>query len=64
MPDLPRPEVSVTPSQDGQAHDLVIHRDGKAKSYRVSGVARKDIIKDAVQQVLGDRHSAEWLPEK
>lgn len=61
-PKLPRPDINVTTTSDGAANDLVISRDGKAKSYRIEGTTRQDVIKDAVKKVLDDPRSAEWLP--
>lgn len=65
---LPRPDVSVTPATDRDplapsgSVDIVISRDNKAKSYRADGGSTTAIVKDAVEKILNDRHSAEWLP--
>lgn len=68
MTTLPRPDVNVThaterdPNAPPGSMDVVISRDGKAKSYRVVGDTGPAIVKDAVEKVLGDPHSGEWLP--
>ncbi len=70
MTDLPRPDVQVThaterdPSAPPGSMDVVVSRDGKGKSYRVVGDTGQAIVKDAVEKVLSDPYSAEWIPEK
>ena len=58
---LPRPDVNVTTTEDGKEH-LVISRDGKAKSYEIEGNSAADRVKNVVEKVIGDGHTAEWLP--
>jgi hypothetical protein len=60
-PVLPRPDVSVSTSPESGV-DVVISRDGKAKSYKGDGATREAIIKDVVEKIIGDRHTGEWLP--
>lgn len=65
IPDLPRPDVSVTSRQteDARAVDVVIARDGKAKTYTGSHPYSPDgAFKEAVDKILSDPFSAEWLP--
>ena len=68
MAALPRPEVTVThasdrdPSAPTGSMDVVITDGSRAKSYRVGGDDGPAIVKDAVEQIIGDRHTAEWLP--
>lgn len=64
--DLPRPDVSVTSSETDGAHkvDLVVSRDGKAKSYAGAGPGRDAATRDVVEKLLADPHTAEWLPRK
>jgi hypothetical protein len=65
---LPRPDVTVThaterdPNAPTGSMDVVISRDGRAKSYRIVGETGPAIVKDAVEKVLGDPYSGEWLP--
>lgn len=60
-PPLPRPTVEVTDSPDGKTH-VVISRDGKSKSWEVAGSTGKEMVKDAVEKIISDPYSAEWLP--
>ena len=65
---LPAPTVDVTPAADRDSSapagsvDVVIHRDGKGRSYRTEGGSTADVVRDAVRKVLADPHTAEWLP--
>lgn len=65
---LPAPTVDVTPAQNRDSAapagsvDVVISRDGKARSYRAQGAGTTEIVKDAVEKVIADAHTAEWLP--
>lgn len=60
---LPRPDVSTAPAADGSGGiDVVISRDGKAKSYKGEGATREAVVKDVVKKILDDGHTAEWLP--
>lgn len=65
---LSPPTVDVTPSADTAAPsgsvDIVVHRDGKGKSYRADGGTSVELVKDAVRKVLADPYSAEWLPKE
>lgn len=68
MTDLPRPDVTVThaterdPNAPPGSVDVVISRDGKAKSYRATGDSGPTIVADAVKQIISDPRTAEWLP--
>ena len=68
MADLPRPTVDVTSRETdvGSVVDVVISRDGKAKSYTGTAAPtnRDGAFKDAVEKVLNDGTTAEWLPRK
>lgn len=65
-PKPPRPDVKTsTASQDEGATiytDVVISRDGKAKSYRGEGSTEAARTGDVVRKIIGDAHTAEWLP--
>ena len=66
--DLPPPTVDVTqtPTPAGEpcgSVDVVVHRDGKGRSYRVEGSNATDLVKGAVEKVLGDHYSGEWIPK-
>ncbi len=63
MTDLPRPDVTVTSAPEGHT-DVIISRDGKARSYRAEGVGVNEKIADAVRKVIADPHTAEFLPAK
>lgn len=64
MPDLPRPDVTVNKSHQ-EGTDVVISRDGKAKSYSSEKPhGSNDGVKEIVEKILNDPHSAEWLPNK
>ncbi len=66
---LPRPDVNVThaterdPSAPPGSMDVVVSREGKGRSYRVVGDGTA-IVKDAIEKVLSDPYSAEFLPSK
>jgi hypothetical protein len=60
-PPLPRPDVNVTTNQSGGT-DVVISRDGKAKSYQSEAPTRNEAVKELVEKIIGDRHTGEWLP--
>jgi hypothetical protein len=68
MTALPRPNVEATPAPERDpaappgSVDVVISREGKGKSYRVVGDSGPAIVKDAIEKVLSDPYSAEWLP--
>ena len=68
MTTLPRPDVNVThaserdPTAPPGSMDVVISRDGKGKSYRVVGDTGPAIVKDAIEKVIGDGYTGEWLP--
>jgi hypothetical protein len=66
MADLPRPDVGVVrPSEEysGSHTDVVISRDGKAKSYRGEGSNEVERTKSIVRQIVDDPRTAEWLPK-
>ncbi len=66
--DLPRPVVEVThaterdPSAPPGSMDVVVSRDGKGRSYRITGDNGPAIVKDGIEKVLGDSYSGEWIP--
>ncbi len=68
MAELPRPEVNVTTRETDVGHevDLVVSREGKARSYTGGGAGSplNGAIKDVVEKLLNDGHTAEWLPGK
>jgi hypothetical protein len=69
MTTQPRPTVDVTPSpapegQPSSGVDIMIHRDGKGRSYRVEGQAAADLVKGAIEKVIADPYSAEWIPKE
>ena len=59
--DLPRPDVTVTHTDDGKSH-VVISRDGRGKSYEIAGSSPDEKVKDAVEKVISDGYTREWLP--
>ncbi len=65
-PDLPRPDVTVTEHHTGDSYslDVVISRDGKPRSYTGTGSSSHGATKDAVEKLLGDPYTAEWLPRR
>jgi len=64
MADLPRPDVGViTPQTEPLYTDVVISRDGKAKSYRGEGTNEVERTKSIVRQILDNPRTAEWLPK-
>lgn len=64
--DLPRPTVDVTSRETDVGHevDVVIHREGKARSFKGGGqgISRDGAVKDVIDRILGDHNSAEWIP--
>lgn len=65
--DLPRPDVAVstrTRDDGGTDLDVVISRDGKARSYSSNrtGVPDTAPIKEIVEKILSDSATGEWLP--
>lgn len=63
MATLPRPDVNVVEGEVSGTRtvDVVISRDGKAKSYRGEGTGTAP-IKQIVEKMIGDPLTAEWLP--
>ena len=65
---LPRPAVTVTTSTKNgdlgsvQTTTITISRDGKSKSYEGSGSTHAAATGRAVEKMLDDTHTAEWLP--
>lgn len=63
------PTVDVTPASERDESapsgsvDIVVHRDGKGRSYRADGGTSVELVKDAVRKVLNDPYSAEWIPK-
>jgi hypothetical protein len=66
MADLPRPDVTVTTGPDEVNHhvDVVISRDNKARSYRGQGATEPERTKSVIDKILGDHHSAEFIPSR
>jgi hypothetical protein len=66
MTDLPRPTVDVTSREDGgHKVDVTISRGSIEKKYeggKTGGFSRDGAFKEAVEQILADPHTAEWLP--
>ena len=64
--DLPRPDITVTTGQDEGAYsphtDVVISRDGKARSVRGEGTSEVERTKSIIEKVLGDHRNAEFIP--
>ena len=58
---LPRPTIQVITTEDGKEH-VTISRDGKTKAYEIVGVGPHEKVKDAVEKVVSDPLTAEWLP--
>jgi len=64
---LPKPDVTVTPATDRDtsapvnSQDVVISRNGRAMSVRTSGGNTTDVVKDAVEKILADTRSAEYV---
>lgn len=61
-PKLPRPDIDAQTSAGGTVVDIVVSRDGKAKSYHGSGGHNGEAVKEAVRKILDDPQTAEWLP--
>jgi len=57
---LPRPDVNVTKTNDGDF--VVISRDGRGKSYKIEGISTSEQIKGVVEKVINDKYTGEWLP--
>jgi len=62
--DLPRPDVTVNPRNDAGQTDVVISRDGKCRAFRSESASTENIIRDLVEQIIADPHTAEWIPRK
>ncbi len=65
--ELPRPNVKVNSTTIGNEYitEISISRDGddSGKTYRGSSESsRSGAIKSAVEKLLGDGYTAEWLP--
>lgn len=67
MADLPRPTVTVNSRDEGMGHtvDVTISRDNKARTYSGGGTgkSRDAAFGEAVDKILGDHNSAEWIPK-
>ena len=65
---LPRPTVSVSTGIQGSAGnethtvDIAIARDGKEKHYTGAGSTTASGVREAVEKMIGDGSTAEWLP--
>jgi hypothetical protein len=64
MTDLPRPDVTVTHNEDDGKSHVVISRDGKGKSYEITGTSPDDKIKGVVEKIIQDPHTLEWIPRR
>ncbi len=70
MTTLTRPDVTVTnaterdPNAPPGSMDVVISRDGKAKSYRTIAGTTAEVMKDGIEKVIADPYSAEWIPKE
>ncbi len=64
-PPLPRPDVAVTTRETpvGSEADITVSRDGMSKTYSGRGTPN-GAVKEAVEKLLGDGHTAEWLPAR
>ena len=66
--DLPRPTVEVTPASESDKSappgsvDIVISRDDKGRTYRTVGGSQQEVVRDAIEKVLGDHYNAEFIP--
>jgi hypothetical protein len=64
--DLPPPNVKAThpPVIDGEPPyvDVVIDRDGKARSYRGTGSTETERTAHVVTEILRDHRNAEFIP--
>lgn len=60
---LPKPNVSVTESAAGGNHDIAItaERDGKSRTWTGSATTSSDAVKGAVEKMLGDPRTGEYL---
>lgn len=63
---LPRPDVTVNQSQNGDGHgvEVIISRDGKAKSYSGENYTSSGATAEVIKKIIADPYTAEWLPEK
>lgn len=66
-PPLPPPTVEVVENSTTNERHVVVSRPNAggnpvARTYPVIGTSEKDRLKDAVEKVLGDPYSAEWIP--
>lgn len=55
----PQPDVSVT--SDATGVNVVISRDGKCTTHRGEGASRDGQVKDAVDKILADHRTAEYV---
>jgi len=66
MADLPRPRVEVVSRETdaGAEVDVVISRDNKARTFTGGGQgkSRDQAYGEAMDKVLGDHRTAEWIP--
>ncbi len=64
---LPRPDVKVTPATERDpaasagSVDIVISRDNKGRSYRAEGGSAPEVVKDAIEKILNDPYTGEWV---
>lgn len=63
---LPRPDVAVTSKQDSAAGthevEITISRENVTRTYTGAGATHDEAARKGIEGVLGDVHTAEWLP--
>ena len=67
MTDLPRPDVSVSHSEDGcgtHTTGITISRGNMSREYKGSGTSQPGSVSNVVKEILNDPVTIEWLPEK
>ena len=67
MAALPRPTVTATTGGGGDSPlaehvEVKIERDGKSQTVQGFGQTEAARARDAVERLLGDARTAEWLP--
>ena len=66
MATLPRHDVAVSTGTDysscKERLDVVISRDGKAKSFSSEKSSATERVKEVVEKLIGDGATAEYLP--
>ena len=62
---LPRPDISISESDNGcggKSVTITASRDNKSKSWSGTSVNTTGATKEAVEKMLSDRSTAEYLP--